>query len=68
MFSLLNIVVRVHRCNEITGDDLCALMNQLIEGVLAIGAGLAPDDGASGIVDLVAGAGDVPSLKWQYLL
>jgi hypothetical protein len=36
-------VVRVGRCQEIGGDELGALVQELVEGVLAISAGCAPD-------------------------
>ncbi len=42
------------RGEEIAGDEFRALVDQLIEGVLAVGAGLAPDDGAGGIIDGLA--------------
>jgi hypothetical protein len=32
------------RCEEVGGDELCALVDELVEGVLAVGAGGAPDD------------------------
>jgi hypothetical protein len=34
-------VVRRCGCDEVTGHNLLALVNQLVEGVLAVGAGLA---------------------------
>ena len=40
----------VTETNELQGDDVSALMEQLIEGVLAIGAGLAEDDRASDVI------------------
>ena len=36
--------------DELHGNDVCALVEQLIEGVLAVRAGLAEDDRACGIV------------------
>ncbi len=41
-------------CQEVTGDHLGALVDQLVEGVLAVGARLTPDDGTGLVVDLVA--------------
>ena len=32
--------------DEIAGDEARALVDELVEGVLAVGAGLAPEDGA----------------------
>src|SRR5215831_194642 len=45
--------------DEVAGNEPRALMNQLIERVLAIGARLAPIDGASIVVDALAVYGDV---------
>lgn len=47
-------VVADGRCQEITGDQLGALVDQLVEGVLAVGARLTPDDGASLVVNRLA--------------
>ena len=38
-------VVVSHGGEEVARDQLGALVDQLVEGVLAVGAGLAPDDG-----------------------
>jgi hypothetical protein len=37
--------------DEVAGDQPGALVDQLVEGVLAVGAGLAPDDGPGLIGD-----------------
>ena len=47
-------VVADGRGQEIARDQLGALVHQLVEGVLAVGARLTPDDGAGLVVDLVA--------------
>ena len=39
----------LYRGEEVAGDELCALVYELVEGVLAVGAGLAPDYGTSGV-------------------
>src|SRR6516225_8042838 len=39
-------VKRVVEGNEVTGNQACSLMNQLVEGVLPVGSGLAPVDWA----------------------
>lgn len=39
---------------EVTGDQLGALVDQLIEGVLAVGTRLTPDDGAGLVVNRLA--------------
>ena len=41
--------------DEVAGDDLGALVDELVEGVLAVRAGLAPDDRAGLVIgDLLA--------------
>ena len=40
--------------DELHRDDVCALVQKLIEGVLAVGAGLTEDDGAGHVVDGLA--------------
>ena len=40
------------------GDNLGALMQKLIKRVLAVGAGLAPEDGAGSIIHMMAVARD----------
>lgn len=47
-------VVADGRRQEVAGDQLGALMDQLVEGVLAVGARLTPDDGASLVVNRLA--------------
>src|SRR5664280_1097041 len=37
-------VLRMHRQQEIRWDDLCALMNELVKGVLPVGPRLAPQN------------------------
>ena len=45
------LVVTVHGADEVGRDELRALMDELIEGVLAIGARLAPDHRTCGVLD-----------------
>ena len=45
-------IERLGKGDEVTRDESGALMDQLVEGVLAIGARLAPVDGAGLVVDL----------------
>ncbi len=59
VLASLDVVVGVDGSDEVTGDQLGALVDQLIEGMLAIGARLTPDNGASGIVHLVAGSSHI---------
>src|SRR2546425_1611326 len=44
---------------EVTGNESRSLMNQLVEGMLTIGARLAPVDGAGIVADSLAVQGDV---------
>jgi hypothetical protein len=44
--------------DEVGGDELGALVEELEEGVLGVGAGLAEEDGAGGVLDIVSAAGD----------
>src|SRR5262249_60132826 len=44
-------VVSFYGGNEVARDKLRALMDELIEGVLSVGARFTPDDGASRDVD-----------------
>jgi len=54
--------VRAHlavlEAHELQGDNVGALVQQLIEGVLTVGAGLAEDDGAGDVVHRLAEAVD----------
>src|SRR5258708_40210345 len=47
-------IERLAEANEVAGDQPGALVNELVEGVLAVGAGLTPDDRAGLVVDAVA--------------
>ena len=48
------LLMRFGRDQELDGDHIGALVQELEEGVLAIGAGLAPDDGAGGAASTAA--------------
>ena len=60
-----HVVMPSQRCqglgegDEIARDQPGALVDQLIKGMLAIGAGLAPINRAGLIIDMFAGQGDV---------
>jgi len=58
MLGVGNGVVCGGRRQEVGGDELGSLVQELIEGVLAVGAGCAPDDGARLVVDALATFGD----------
>jgi hypothetical protein len=44
-------VVALGRGDEVAGNEPGALVDQLVERVLSVGPGLAPDNRASGVVD-----------------
>ena len=51
-------VVRLDSEDEVGGDELGALVEKLEEGVLGVGTRLTEEDGAGGVLDVVAAAGD----------
>ena len=58
MLVALDRVVTLGGQDEICGDQLRPLMQQLIERVLSVGGGLAKQDGPGRIVDILAGTRD----------
>ena len=52
-------VQRLGEGDEVTGDETGPLMDQLVEGMLSVGARLSPVDGPGGVVDLGALPRDV---------
>ena len=59
MKSFSDVVVGLNRRNEVARNKTRTLMDQLVERVLPIRAGLTPDDGAGGVINLWSGSGDV---------
>ena len=57
------VVVGLGRSNEVAGHEAGSLVDELVEGVLPVGAGLAPDNRPGGVVDLGTRAGDVPKKR-----
>ena len=51
-------VLGIPHTDELAGHHGGALMNELVEGVLAVGAGLAPDDRSGVVIHECAVAGD----------
>ena len=47
-------VLGMHAGNKVRRNQFGALVDQLVKGVLAVGAGFAPNDGPGGVVDAVA--------------
>ncbi len=62
MKSFSDVVVGLHGRNEVARNKTGTLMDQLVERVLAVRAGLTPDDGAGGVINLRSGTGDVPKI------
>ena len=58
VLAALDGVVRLGGHEEVGGDELGTLVQQLEEAVLGVGGGLAEQDGARGVLDVLAGAGD----------
>ena len=63
---ILHLVVL--EAQELDGNNVCALMQELIEGVLAVGAGLAEDHGAGHIVNGLAEAVDALAVGFHIQL
>lgn len=59
--AIANIVVGMHWSNKVAWNETRTLMNQLVEGMLAVGTRLTPNNRPSGIIDFVARACDVPA-------
>lgn len=58
MFVVIDWVVGFGCEDEIRGDEFCALVKELVEGMLGVGGGFAEEDRAGGVFDeVVCGAG-----------
>jgi hypothetical protein len=55
---VLNRIVALGSQDEVGGNELGALVEELIEGVLGVGGWLTEQDGAGCVLDVVAAAGD----------
>ena len=55
---VLDGVVALSSQDEVGGDELGALVEQLVERVLGVGRGLTEQDGSSGVLDVITAAGD----------
>ena len=55
---VLDGVVRLGGEDEVGGDELGALVEELVERVLCVGGGLTKEDGTGGVLDVVAATGD----------
>ena len=56
----------VLEANELQGNDVGALVQQLIEGVLAVGAGLAEDDGLDSMTTFVPSSQSI-SITFEWM-
>ena len=63
-----NIVQRLGKSNEIAWHQLCALVDHLIEGVLAIGARLAPHHGTRFPFHMLSVARDMLAVGFHFQL
>ena len=61
-------VVGLDGHEEIARDEFRALVNELIEGVLAVGARFSPDDLPSGVIDAISFAIDAFSVAFHIAL
>jgi hypothetical protein len=68
VFTACNRVEGLDRCQEITGDELGALVDKLVECVLAVCSGLSPNDRSGFVRDKVAGLGDGLSVGFHITL
>jgi hypothetical protein len=55
---VLDRVVALGGHDEVSGDELSALVEQLVERVLSVGGRLAEQDGSSGVLNIVSTACD----------
>ncbi|MNC85254.1 hypothetical protein D3C83_08440 [compost metagenome] len=54
--------------NEVGGDELRSLMQQLIERMLPVGAGCPEDDRCSGVIDFAPVASDALAIAFHFEL
>jgi hypothetical protein len=60
---VLNRVVALCSQDEVGGDELRALVEQLVERVLRVGRGLTKQNGSGGVLDVVSAASDGLSVR-----
>jgi len=68
VFATGNGIVRLGGGNEVAGDQAGALVDELVEGVLAVGAWLAPHDRTCAVVDGLARLADELSVALHITL
>lgn len=56
------------RCEEVGRDELSALVDELVKGVLAVSAGFAPDHRTGGVVDVMTAAVDALAIALHVAL
>mmetsp|Transcript_8499 Transcript_8499/g.12413 ORF Transcript_8499/g.12413 Transcript_8499/m.12413 type:complete len:207 (+) Transcript_8499:150-770(+) len=65
---LCNIVLCFNGSQEVTGDELCSLMDQLVKGMLPIGSRLSPNNGSSLDIHLLPVPANVLSIRFHITL
>jgi hypothetical protein len=60
---VLDGVVALCSQDEVGGNELGALVEQLVERVLRVGCGLTEEDGSGGVLDVVSTASDGLSVR-----
>jgi hypothetical protein len=60
---VLDRVVALSGQDEVGGDELGALVEQLVEGVLSVGRWLTEEDGSGGVLDVISTASDGLSIR-----
>ena len=65
MLVVVDWVVGFGSEDEIGGNELRTLVEQLIEGVLGIGGGFSKEDGAGSVFDHLAVAGDTFTIRFH---
>jgi len=61
-------VLTFHACQKVARDELGALMDELVEGVLSVGAGLPPNDRSRGVEQRFARAADAFAVAFHIAL
>ena len=63
MLVVVNWIVRFGSEDEIGGDELSSLVEQLVEGVLSVCGGFTKEDGSGGVFDHLAVTRDALSIR-----
>lgn len=63
MLVVLNRVVALRSQNEVSGDELGALVKELVERVLGVGCWLSKENWSGGVLDVITAAGDCLAVR-----